>query len=189
MLAEAGVRDYLLEIVTLAAERVRSIHDQIRVGEQIVHQSAGHGGNAEFVAALQNVAEPRSVRPVGASAAEFAIVVAVVAICAQDAHANGAGRVHAIEVQHLAAQAGLSESAFPIVHDRMTGGRRPAKFGDHIQWVTRADKADRQISIFRRICDLAGTAAMTTQTVLVLVQRRIERCNAIGSADANHPAL
>src|SRR5215471_3989478 len=98
MLGEACVCRDLLKIVALGTERVGSIHREVRAGEQIVHQSAGNGRDTELVAALQNVAELRSVRPVGTAAAELAIVVAVVAIGAQDARADGTRGIRTVEV-------------------------------------------------------------------------------------------
>jgi hypothetical protein len=189
VLTEAGIRQHLLKVVTLAAQRVWSINGHIRVGEEAVQQASGNGCHAELVSALKDVAEPGSVRPIRPGAAEFSVVIAVVTIRAKDAHANGSRGVCPIEVQHLSAQAGLSQRALSVVHHRMTGSGRPVKFGNQVQGITTSDNPYRKISVFGSICDLTGTRTVTTQAVLVLIERWVEHGDAVGGADTGYPIL
>ena len=62
---------------------------------------------AEFITPLENVRPHRAMRSIGARAAGFAIVVAVVAIGAEDLCAHGAALGDAVEVQHVGQKAGL----------------------------------------------------------------------------------
>ena len=70
--------------MALGAHRVRSGDAGIGIGKKIGDESAGHCSLAELVIALEDVRVDRAVRAVRAGAAEFAIVVAVVAIGAED---------------------------------------------------------------------------------------------------------
>ena len=51
----AGVRQHLVEVVTLGAQGVRSIDAAVGIGEGVGDQSAGHRRLAELVVALQDV--------------------------------------------------------------------------------------------------------------------------------------
>lgn len=189
VLAEAGIRQDLLKVVTLAAQRVWSINGHIRVGEEAVQQSSRNGCHAELVSTLKNVAEPGSVRAVRPGPAEFSVVIAVVTIRTKDARANGPRGVCPIEVQHLSAQAGLSQGALSIVHHRVTGSGCPVKFGNQVQWITTTHDPHREISVFGSIRDLAGARTMTTQTVLVLIEGWVEHRDSVGGADTGNPIL
>ena len=86
---------------------------------------------------------------VRAGAAEFAIVVAVVAIGAEDLVAHGAALGDAVQVQHVGPQAGLRERAVADVHDGMAGGGRDGKLRDQVQRIARRNRAHREISVDR----------------------------------------
>jgi hypothetical protein len=189
VLAEAGICQHWLKIVTLAAQRVWSINAHIRVREEAVQQPPWNLCHAELVSTLKNVTELGSVWPVRPGAAEFPVVIAVVTIRAKDTRANSSRGVCPIEVQHLSAQAGLCQSALSIVHHWVTGSGRPVKFGNQVQWITTSDNPHRKISVFGRACDLAGARTVTTQAVLILIEHWGEHRNAVGGADADGPIL
>ncbi len=93
VLTEAGVRHDVGKVVTLGAQRIRTacrwIHDRRK---KILDRRSRSGGGrkawsylAELVAPLQNMGEARTVRSVWSAAAEFAVVVAVVAVGTENA--------------------------------------------------------------------------------------------------------
>ena len=98
MLGEAGIRHDAAQAVALAAERVRTIDAEIGIAKEIIHQLPGRDGLAEFVAALEDVRPLGAVGAVRARASEFAIVVAVVTVGAEDLRADGAAGRQAIEL-------------------------------------------------------------------------------------------
>ena len=71
---------------------------RIRTLEQIGDELSRQGSLAELVSALQDMRERGAVRAIGSVAAEFPIVVAVMAVRAQDADAHVASPCAAIEV-------------------------------------------------------------------------------------------
>jgi len=115
VVAEAGICENLRQVVALAAHGVGAIDAQIGTGIQIRQKPTWGCRLAKFVAAFQNVTESRSVRTVRTDAAEFAIVVAVVTVGTQDARTDGARGIGSIQIQHLAAQAGLRQGAAAVV--------------------------------------------------------------------------
>src|ERR1035438_1312214 len=95
------------------------------------------------------------MRTVSARASEFAIVVAVVAIGAENlgAYSHGAAVIDAaIQVQHVGQQAGLWETAVPDMHDGMAGDGRTGwrKLRDHVQRIARRNCPHREVSIDRK---------------------------------------
>ena len=85
VLIPTGVLDDLAgQIMALSAHAVGPIHSQIRIGEEISNPLPRSGGLAEFIAALQNVRPFRSMRTTWPLASELAIVVAIVAIRAEN---------------------------------------------------------------------------------------------------------
>ena len=76
------------------------------LGKELVTSLPGTWRLAEFIAALENVGKDRPVRSVRSVAAEFAVVVAIVAVGAQDSRAHGAPHRPAIEVQQFARRLG-----------------------------------------------------------------------------------
>jgi hypothetical protein len=78
VLAEAGVGQNRRQIVTFPAQGVGTRYTQIRIREQIHDGLARLRRLAELITAFQNVREFGTVRPVRPSAAELAIVVAII---------------------------------------------------------------------------------------------------------------
>ncbi len=88
MLREAGVGQYLGQVVALRTHRVRPGDAGVGIGKRIRDQSARDCRLAELIVALEDVRVDRSVRTVRAGAAELAIVVAVMAVRAEQLRAH-----------------------------------------------------------------------------------------------------
>jgi hypothetical protein len=119
VLLEATVGHDAGQVVTLGAQRVIAGRREVRRKIQIGDRLSGDRCLAHIVAALENVRILRSMRTVRPRAPELAVVVAVMAIGAEDANAHGASLPGAIEIEHVRAQAGLRERAAAVVHHRM----------------------------------------------------------------------
>ena len=148
MLAEAGVTHELIEVVALRAQGVGPPIDSAfggedGIGEKIRNQPAGGGSLAEFIPALHDVGENRSVRSVGSNATELTIVVAVVAVGAKNAGAHGAPIGPAVKIQHGRAKAGLGKHAGAIVEHRVAGSCERAELRNHIQRIVGGDRPHR----------------------------------------------
>ena len=155
MLAEAGVRNELGKIVAFRAHRIRAIRRRIqnRIGEQIRDGgSRARSGRdlAELVAPLQQMQKLRPMRPVGTGSAELAIVIAVVAVGTENAHAHGASLRAAIQIEHVAQETGLRKGAAAIVHHRVTRGGGLRQLRDDVQRICAGYGPDRQISKYRQ---------------------------------------
>ena len=125
----------------------------------------------------------------GGSNSGLVVVVAVVTIAAEDTHAHRAREVGPVKIQHLTPQTRLCERTLSIVHHRVTRSRGSAKFWNDVQGVAGSDQSHWKVAIFRGIDYFAGTGSMTPQAVLVLIQRRVQRGNAIGGTDPDNAVL
>ena len=134
VLAEAGVGNNVVQVVTLGTQGVRSAGSRIEDRGKKIQDCASRTSSrrnarsylAELVAALQNVRELRTVGSVGSGAAKFPIVVAVVAVRAKNARADRPPLGAAVKIPHGLEQAGLWQPTLTIMHDRVTRpGRRP----------------------------------------------------------------
>ena len=86
VLLEAGVlHDLVGQIMALAAKSVRAVHAQIGAWEKIGDELAGRRSLAEFMATFQDVCPLGAMRPVRPGSSEFAIVVTIVAVTAENA--------------------------------------------------------------------------------------------------------
>ena len=93
------------------------------LGKQIADQSARRRGLAELIIALEDMCVDRSMRAVGSGAAELAVVIAIVAIAAENSRSHRPRRGRAILIQHVDQQAGLRQRTRAIVRYRMARGR------------------------------------------------------------------
>src|SRR5207245_1653341 len=119
-----------LKIMALAAQGVRSIHTQVGRGVEVdSNQLSRTSSLAELVSALQNVFPHGAMRAVGSRAAGFTIVIAVMAVGAENLLAHGAACGVAIEIQHVGEQAGCRDRGSGL-HDGMAGTGRPHKLRD-----------------------------------------------------------
>ena len=128
------------------------------------------------------------MRSAGSRAAEFAIVVAVVAVRAQNSRAHAPPRGHAVKVQHARPQAGLRKRAGTIMEHRMTGRCGGGEFRNNIQRIGGSRRTYWQITIdgFRKF---AGAGAVAAQTIFILVDCRVHHGLAIGCADSRYQGL
>ena len=150
---------------------------------------ARKGGLAELVTALQNVGPPGTVRAVRSVAAKFPVVVAVVAVRAEDARADGAAWSHSIFIHHERAQTWLGVSAGAIVSDGMAGRRNRRKLGNDVQRIAVSDSPDWQITKRCGIGSFTGARAVASQTVFVLIDGRIQDGSAVDGVDTFDAAL
>src|ERR1035437_2829182 len=90
VLVPTCIGDDVVKVMALAAHRVRTPEAQIRVWKQVCNQLTGRGRLAEFVVPLQDVGVRRSVRTAGASPSKLPVIVAIVAVGAEDLAAHGA---------------------------------------------------------------------------------------------------
>src|SRR5215469_14402467 len=120
---EAGVGGDVAQVMTLGAQSVVAAGGEIGWKIQIRNRQTGRWRLAHIVAPLENVRILRSVRTIGSRAAGFAIVVAVVAVRAENAGAHGAALAVAIQFEQVGAQAGLRKWAAAIMHHGMAGRR------------------------------------------------------------------
>src|SRR5579859_6895770 len=88
----------VVQVVALCAQRIWPLRAQIRRGGGVVHRSARNNGLRELIIPLQNVRIDRAVWPGWSCAAKFAIVVAGVAVGAENPCANQPPRRGAVLV-------------------------------------------------------------------------------------------
>ena len=193
VLAETGVRDQLIEVVALRAQRVgaaisSALGAQDRVGKQIRNQPAGSGRLTELIPAFHDVGENRPVRSVWSNAAEFPIVVAIVTIGAENARAHRPPVRPAIEIQHGRAKAGLGEHAGAIVEYRVAGSCERTELWNHIQRVAGGDCAHGQIAGVQTQF-LARAGAVATQAILILIGGGADHRLAVRRTDSRHHRL
>lgn len=172
VLVPAGVfHDLPGQIMALGAEAIGAIHAHVGIGKEICDQRTWSDCLTEFVAALEDVGPFRSVRTVGAGAAKLAIVVAVVAIGAEDLRAHGASLCCAVEVEHVGQQAGLWKRAAAGVHHRMAGSSGGSKLRNEVERIAGRYRPHGKVSI-DRLHLLARAAAVAAKAVVVLVDGR-----------------
>ena len=168
VLAEAGIREDLRQVVALRAERVRTVYAEIGAGIEVDDQHSRAGSLAEFVAAFQNVCPLRTMRTIRTGAPKFAIVIAVVAIGAENLHRHASSQGHPVQIQHIAQQAGLRQRTASGMHHGMAGLAGDGKLRDHIQHVSCRYRANGKVPV-NRVRNLSRTRAMAAQAVLVLI--------------------
>src|ERR1051326_1454677 len=118
VLGKAGVSQHLAQVMTLRAHAVRSGEAHIRIREKIGDSTARCSCLAELIIVLEDVGVDRTMRTIGAAAAELAVVVAVVAIGAKGADAHQPAR-RAVLVEHVGQKARLGQGTRTIMCNRM----------------------------------------------------------------------
>lgn len=101
VLRETCVGEYLGKIVTLGAHREWASHAGIRIRKQIRDDSPRHRRLGELVVALENMRIDRTMRTVGSGAAKLAIVIAIVAVSAQQLCSYGSCRCKTLFIEHV----------------------------------------------------------------------------------------
>ena len=188
MLPEAGVGDDLAEVMALRAESIGTVRAQVGIGIQVCDQLARHDGLAGFVTAFQNMGESGTVRPVRTGAPEFPIVIAVVAIGAEDAVSHQTAFGRAVKIEHVAQQTWLRKRATAVMHDRVAGTGGAAEWGNYIQRIRGGSRPGGRISV-DSIFGLTCARAVAAQASLILIHRRDQSGLTIGRTDPNHPQL
>ena len=114
VLGETGIRHDFAQVVTFGAHAVGSTEAEVWVGEGVRNQSSWSCGLAKLIIVLKDVRVNRTVRTVRPEPAEFTIIIAVVAIAAENPDAHQA-TCRAILIQHVGEQTGLLQRAQAIV--------------------------------------------------------------------------
>lgn len=109
VLAETRIPHDVGQVVTLSAKGIVTSRSQIGREIQVHDRPTRRGRLAHIIAALQNMRVLRAVRAVRPGAAEFPVIIAVMAIGAQNAGAHAAALRAAIQIQHVWPEAGLRE--------------------------------------------------------------------------------
>ena len=133
---KTGVSLNFVQIMTLGAHAIRPVEAYVWIGKQVRDLSAGHGGLAELIVVLEDMRVDRTVRTVRADSTELAIVVAVVAIAAENPDTHQAP-CRAILIQHVREQARLWQRAQTVVRDGMARGCGRTEFRNHVQAIRR----------------------------------------------------
>ncbi len=104
---KACIGHHLVQIMALRTHRVGAVHAEVGTRIQVGDRQSGRHSLAELVAALQYVRPFRPVRTIRAGATKLAIVIAIVAIGAEDASTHRTPHSNAIKLKHLGTQAWL----------------------------------------------------------------------------------
>jgi len=190
VLRPAGIFDDIArEVVALAAHCVRPVHGKVRIWVQDCNPLARTWGLAEFVTALQKMGPFGAVRAVGTESAEFAIVVTVMTICAENLCAHETPLACSVQLGHVGEKTGLRVTRGTSVRNRMARRRRRGKLRDDVTGIGRVGNIPhRQVPEFR--CGgLPCRGPMAAEAVLELVHRGRDRCDSIAGRNSTHPAL
>ena len=181
---KAGVSEDLGQVMTLSAQRVRPFHAGVRIGIKIGDQSTGRGRLAEFVAPLQQVGPLRSMGTVGARAAEFAVVVAVVAIGAEELVPTSRAEGDPVSFNMFTSRLGCGSTATTRVSHGMARGCRRARIP--ASRSTGRALRPREWADSRKIGRplLAHAGSVTAQTGFILIDGRNDRGHAVERTDA-----
>ena len=117
------------------------------LGNTLLINWAGPWSLAEFVTALKNVRPLRAMRAIGPRAAEFAIVIAVMAIGAEDLRAHQTSRCQAFFVEHIHQQARLRQGARTSVGHGMARCGSGGQFRNHVQRIRCGDYSHRRVAV------------------------------------------
>lgn len=188
MFCETRVAHNIIQIMALSTECIGSVGAYIGSREQIADRRARSRSRADFVAPLQDVRPSGPMRPVWSGPAGLTVVIAAVAIAAENLHAHRATRSNAVQLQQIGSKTRLQKGAAPRMHYRMARQAGLRKLGKQVKRISRRHDAVWQVAI-NRSDGLARARPMTPQTVFILVQYRVDRCDAVRAADANGTRL
>ncbi len=131
---------------------------------------------------------PGAVWTVGAGAAELAIVVAVVAVGAENLGSHSAIGRDAVKVHHVGPQTGLGIRTAAGVHDRVAGGSGDGKLRNEVQRIARRYRTHREVSI-DRLHLFAGTRAVAAKAVFILIDGGRQYAGPIAGVNAGNVLL
>lgn len=137
--AETAIGCDFFQVMALSAERIGAIATQIWNWEEVGDELPGPRGLAEFVTALKDVSPFRAVRTVRPQTAKLAVVIAVVAIGAENLSPHAPPLCDAVEIQHVRQQAGLQQPAAAHMGDGVAGGTAESELGDDVERVARGN--------------------------------------------------
>ena len=120
VLRPAGIGHDVIQIVAFRAHRVRPLRADIGRRKRVRDRATGRGGLAELIIPFQDVRVDRTVGPVWPGAAKFAVIVAGVAIGAEDLGAHEPRGHRTILIQHIRKQARLRQCAAAGMRHGMT---------------------------------------------------------------------
>jgi len=98
------LHDIAREVVTLAAHAVRPIYGKIGIRIQVGNTLPRTGSLTEFIAPLQDVGPLRTMRAVRPRASEFPIVIAVMAIGAENLVSHQPSLTDSVQFRHISEQ-------------------------------------------------------------------------------------
>ena len=136
VMGETRVTHDVGQIMALGAHAVRSVETEVRIGEQVRDLAAWGRGLTELIVVLEDVRVDRAVRAIGPESAKLAIVVAVMAIAAQNPDSLQTP-CRAILIQHVGEQTGLRQRAQTVVRHGMARGCTRAELGNYVQGIGR----------------------------------------------------
>ena len=120
----------------------------------------------------------RSIRSV---AAEFAVIVGVVAVGTENPCVDGSALGMPVQIPHEFQQTRLREWTVAVMHYGVARPRRSAELRDNVQWVPASNSPRRQVPEDGGYL-LACTSAVTTQADFKLICRWSYNRGTIGSA-------
>lgn len=188
VLREAGVSDNLRQVVTLRAHSIRPGEGQVGSGKKVRDHSTRRRSLAELIVAFEDVRVVRSVRTVRPGAAELAIVVAVVAIGAEDARSHHARRRRSILIQQVQQEAGLRQGTGSIMSHRVARRCRRSEFRNNVQRIWCRCHSRWRIPVDDQPL-LARARAVAAQTIFILIDRRSKNGDTIQCADSGNTRL
>lgn len=128
------------------------------------------------------------MRTVRSQTAKFPIVIAVVAVGAEELCSHTAALRNAVQIRHVGQQARLRERAAANMSNRMAGSAGVGKLRDDVQEIARSNHPHGKIAK-HGVRKLPGAGSMTAQAVFILIHGRIHSGYAIGSTDAGDAIL
>lgn len=120
VLRPTGIRHDVIQIVAFRTHRVGPLRADVGRWKRVRDRATGCGGLAELIIPFQDMRVDRTVRPVWPGTTKFAVIVAGVAIGAEDLCSHEARGGSAILIQHIRKQARLRQRAAAGMRHRMT---------------------------------------------------------------------
>ena len=189
MLSPARGRKNNAQIVALRAHGVGTLRAQIRRWKSVRDNSAGCGSLAHHIIPFQNVRVDGAMRARRPGSAKFPVVVAVVAIGAEDAGAHQPGGLRSIFIEHVGQQARLRKRAVAVMRHGMAGGGGWTELRHEVQLIAGEDQSRRQVAVFQWDNLLADARSMAPETVLILVHRGGQHSDSIRATHTHDVCL
>ncbi len=183
VLRELGIGEET-QVMALTAHCIGAVHAEVGIAIEVGDELSGGDGLVEFVAALEDVSPLGSVWTVRSGAAEFAIVVGVMAVGTEDLVSHGPARSKSIEIEHIRHQTGLRKGAVADVSDGMARSGGGAELQDDVERIAGGRCTHGKIAVDGPN-RFAGAASVTAEAILVLIDDGIDDGNSIVGADTD----